>query len=191
MMINCVSTNSSGRQQYGKILYMVRGIQSQDFLNILNKNNAKIAISHGKGSGGETSTNGSVGKIVLASLGSETQIEHHQQQQQQQQHEGIVRLENTESVLKNGQLILKNIDKSHSVLLIRSTPAATTTSTSVVSAIANNDSSTPQSEHTNMSIETLDTMEANSSEDNNENAVVTNASSTQKIGAASLVNSGK
>lgn len=177
MMINCVSTNSSGRQQYGKILYMVRG--TQDFLNILNKNNAKIAISQGGGSaGGETSTNGSVGKIVLASLGSESQIE--------QQHEGIVRLENTESVLKNGQLILKNIDKSHSVLLIRSTPAATATSVS----ISANDSSTPQSEqHTNMSIETLDTMEANSSEDNNENTVVT--ASTQKIGAASLVNSGK
>lgn len=179
-MINCVSTNSSGRQQYGKVLYMVRGIQSQDFLNILNKNNAKIAISQAGGSaGGETSTNGSVGKIVLASLGSESQIE--------QQHEGIVRLENTESVLKNGQLILKNIDKSHSVLLIRSTPAATATSVS----ISANDSSTPHSEHTNMSIETLDTMEANSSEDNNENTVVT-AASAQKIGAAaSLVNSGK
>lgn len=171
MMINCVSTNSSGRQ-YGKVLYMVRGIQSQDFLNILNKNNAKIAISHAGGS--DTTTNGSVGKIVLAPLGSDTQIE-------QQQHEGIVRLENTESVLKNGQLILKNIDKSHSVLLIRSTPAASTVT-------ANNDSSTPQTEHTNMSIETLDTMEAN--EDNNENSVV-NVSSTQKIGAASLVSSGK
>jgi hypothetical protein len=169
MMINCVSTNSSGRQ-YGKVLYMVRGIQSQDFLNILNKNNAKIAISQA----GDTATNGSVGKIVLAPLGSDTQIE---------QHEGIVRLENTESVLKNGQLILKNIDKSHSVLLIRSTPAAST-------ATANNDSSTPQAEHTNMSIETLDTMEANSNEDNNENSVV-NVSSTQKIGAASLVSSGK
>lgn len=168
MMINCVSTNSSGRQ-YGKVLYMVRGIQSQDFLNILNKNNAKIAISQ---AGGSEATNGSVGKIVLAPLGSDTQIE--------QQHEGIVRLENTESVLKNGQLILKNIDKSHSVLLIRSTPAA------------NNDSSTPQTEHTNMSIETLDTMEANSNEDNNENSVVNVSSvSTQKIGAASLVSSGK
>lgn len=163
MMINCVSTNSSGRQ-YGKVLYMVRGIQSQDFLNILNKNNAKISISQS----GEV-TNGSVGKIVLA---SDTQIE---------QHESIVRLENTESVLKNGQLILKNIDKSHSVLLIRSTPATAT---------ANNDSSTPRTEHTNMSIETLDTMEANSNEDNNENSVV-NVSSTQKIGAASLVSSGK
>lgn len=172
MMINCVSTNSSGRQ-YGKVLYMVRGIQSQDFLNILNKNNAKIAISQA-GGGSEATANGSVGKIVLASLGSDTQIE------QQQQHEGIVRLENTESVLKNGQLILKNIDKSHSVLLIRSTPAAA----------ANNDSSTPQAEHTNMSIETLDTMEANSNEDNNENTVVS-VSSTQKIGAASLVSSGK
>lgn len=170
MMINCVSTNSSGRQ-YGKVLYMVRGIQSQDFLNILNKNNAKIAISQA----GDTTTNGSVGKIVLAPLGIDTQIE--------QQHEGIVRLENTESVLKNGQLILKNIDKSHSVLLIRSTPAAST-------ATANNDSSTPQTEHTNMSIETLDTMEANSNEDNNENSVV-NVSSTQKIGTASLVSAGK
>jgi hypothetical protein len=175
MMINCVSTNSSRRQQYGKVLYMVRGIQSQDFLNILNKNNAKVAISQAGVGGGETSsTNGSVGKIVLASLGSETQIE-------QQQHEGLMRLENTESVLKNGQLILKNIDKSHSVLLIRSTPAATATS----AVATNNDSSTPQAEHTNMSIETL---EANSGEDNNENTVV---ASTQKIGASPLVNSGK
>lgn len=177
-MINCVSTNSSGRQQYGKVLYMVRGIQSQDFLNILNKNNAKIAISQAGGGTETSSTNGSVGKIVLASLGgSETQIDQHQQ------HEGLA-----ESVLKNGQLILKNIDKSHSVLLIRSTPAATATSSAIA---ANNDSSTPQAEHTNMSIETL---EANSGEDNNENTVVTAAAvvaSTQKIGAAPLVNSGK
>lgn len=154
MMINCVSTNPAGRQ-YGNILYMVRGIQTQDFINILNKNNAKIAISQT----GET-TNGSVGKIVLgAAIHNE----------QQQQEGAIVRLDNSERILKNGQLIIKNVDKGHSVLVIRS----------------NNDTSTFQPE-TKMSIETLDTMEASSNEDNIESNVT---ASIQKI--ASLVGSGK
>jgi hypothetical protein len=159
MMINCVSTNSTGRQ-YGNILYMVRGIQTQDFLNILNKNNAKIAISQT----GET--NGNVGKVLtLGTLSTEISNE----QQQQQQHEGVIRLENSERLFKNGQLIIKSIDKAHPVLVIRNT---------------NNDSSTPQLE-TEMSIETLETMEASSKEDNE--SVVT--ISTQKI--APLVGSGK
>ncbi|KAG5676939.1 hypothetical protein PVAND_006735 [Polypedilum vanderplanki] len=156
-MINCVSTNSSSRQN---ILYMVRGIQTQDFLNILNKNNAKIAISQ------TSETNGSVGKLVLGTLNnSETTI------QKEQRERTVVRLENSERILKNGQLIIKNIDKGHSVLVIRS---------------ANNDSSIPQVE-TKMSIEALDTMEANLNEDNE--SKMNAASTTQKI--ASLVGSGK
>lgn len=162
MMINCVSTNSAGRQ-YGNILYMVRGIQTQDFLNILNKNNnAKIAISQ---TGGETA--GSVGKLVLGTLSSsETAILN---EQQQQQDGTIVRLENSERILKNGQLIIKNVDKGgHSVLVIRS---------------ANNDT-VPQTE-TKMSIETIDTMEASSNEDNESKMT---ASTQKKI---ALVGSGK
>jgi hypothetical protein len=170
MMINCVSTNSSGRQ-YGNILYMVRGIQTQDFLNILNKNNAKIAISQT----GET--NGSVGKLVLGTLSSSETAIHNEQQQQQQPGEGtLVRLENSERILKNGQLIIKNVnDKGgHSVLVIRS---------------ANNDSSSIPQAETKMSIEALDTMEASPSEDNESKMTAAAASSTQKI--ASLVGAGK
>lgn len=167
MMINCVSTNSAGRQ-YGNILYMVRGIQTQDFLNILNKNNAKIAtISQ------TNETNASVGKLVLGTLSSnEATIQNEQQHQQEGGGGGggtFVRLENTDRLIKNGQLIIKNVDKGHSVLVIRS---------------ASNDSSTPQTD-TKMSIETLDTMEASSNEDNENNVIA----STQKI--APLVGSGK
>jgi hypothetical protein len=166
MMINCVSTNSAGRQ-YGNILYMVRGIQTQDFLNILNKNNAKIAISQT----GET--NGSVGKLVLGTLGcNETAI--HNEQQQQQQEGTIVRLENSERILKSGQLIIKNVDKGHSVLVIRST---------------NNDSSSIPPAETKMSIEALDSMELSPNEDNESNKMTASSTTTQKI--ASLVGSGK
>lgn len=163
MMINCVSTNSAGRQ-YGNILYMVRGIQTQDFLNILNKNNAKIAtISQ------TNETNASVGKLVLGTLSSNETATTIQNEQPDVGGSTFVRLENTERLLKNGQLIIKNVDKGHSVLVIRS---------------ASNESSTPQSD-TKMSIETLDTMEANSNEDNENNVIA----STQKI--APLVGSGK
>lgn len=163
MMINCVSTNSAGRQ-YGNILYMVRGIQTQDFLNILNKNNAKIAtISQ------TNETNASVGKLVLGTLSSNEATIQNEQQHQQEGGGTFVRLENTDRLLKNGQLIIKNVDKGHSVLVIRS---------------ASNDSSTPQTD-TKMSIETLDTMEASSNEDNENNVIA----STQKI--APLVGSGK
>jgi NaMN:DMB phosphoribosyltransferase len=157
---------------------MVRGIQTQDFLNILNKNsNAKIAISQTN----ET-TNASVGKLVLGTLNTNDASTTATSQSSPATTIQGDRLENSDRIIKNGQLIIKNVgDKGHSVLIVTNASSNDTTTASVAAtslAVSQSD--------TQMSIETLETMEANSNEDNESN--VTTAPS-HKI--APLLGSGK